>query len=195
MTLTATPSPAREPVVIIAYPTLDKVIRYDARSGALMNTVAEVEGAAWVESNVLVLEDFADPQAQDVVRWFTQEGVEKGEWPISSGIAPNDIFLSSTGSGWLLLFDDRLVNFLAGTSISASAGSRLDSLLHYRHCYVDCDPGGGINVLDLLDFICWVNSFIRGEPYACDCDTSTGSGVCDIIDFLCFQNAFTMGCP
>ena len=59
-------------------------------------------------------------------------------------------------------------------------------------CYADCDRSG---VLDLIDFICFGNSFVLGEPYACDCDTSTGPGVCDLIDFLCFQNAFARGCP
>ena len=59
-------------------------------------------------------------------------------------------------------------------------------------CYADCDRSG---VLDLIDFICFGNSFVLGEPSACDCDTSTGPGVCDLIDFLCFQNAFARGCP
>ena len=47
----------------------------------------------------------------------------------------------------------------------------------------------------MLDFLCFQNSFVNTEPYACDCDTSTGSLVCDIFDFLCFQNAFVAGCP
>ena len=62
-------------------------------------------------------------------------------------------------------------------------------------CYADCDQSTGAGVLDLIDFICFGNSFVKGEPYACDCDTSTGPGVCDLLDFICFQSAFVSGCP
>ncbi|MCH8270275.1 MAG: exo-alpha-sialidase [Planctomycetes bacterium] len=56
-------------------------------------------------------------------------------------------------------------------------------------CYADCDPNG---VLDIFDFLCFQNSFVAGEPYACDCDPDPA---CDIFDFLCFQDAFVAGCP
>ena len=61
-------------------------------------------------------------------------------------------------------------------------------------CYAD---GDGSATLDLFDFLCFQNSFVLGETYACDCDTTTGTNppVCDIFDFLCFQNAFVGGCP
>jgi FG-GAP repeat len=62
-------------------------------------------------------------------------------------------------------------------------------------CYADCESGTGPGVLDIFDFLCFQNSFVNGEPYACDCDASTGPSVCDIFDFLCFQSAFTNGCP
>ncbi|MCH7792775.1 MAG: hypothetical protein IID31_10925 [Planctomycetes bacterium] len=56
-------------------------------------------------------------------------------------------------------------------------------------CYPDCDSNG---TLDIFDFLCFQNSFVLGEPYACDCDPDPA---CDIFDFLCFQNAFVAGCP
>ncbi len=62
-------------------------------------------------------------------------------------------------------------------------------------CYPDCDTSTGKGILDIFDFLCFQNSFVAGDPYACDCDLSTGIGVCDIFDFLCFQNAFVGGCP
>ena len=62
-------------------------------------------------------------------------------------------------------------------------------------CYADCDQSTGPGVLDIFDFLCFQNSFVLGETYACDCDTSTGNGVCDVFDFLCFQNVFVGGCP
>ncbi|MCH7791513.1 MAG: S8 family serine peptidase [Planctomycetes bacterium] len=56
-------------------------------------------------------------------------------------------------------------------------------------CYADCDQSG---VLDIFDFLCFQNSFLLGEAYACDCDPDPA---CDIFDFLCFQDAFVSGCP
>ena len=58
-----------------------------------------------------------------------------------------------------------------------------------QRCYADCDRSGA---LDIFDFLCFQNSFVLGEPYACDCDPDP---VCDIFDFLCFQSAFVAGCP
>jgi hypothetical protein len=55
-------------------------------------------------------------------------------------------------------------------------------------CYPDCDGSG---MLDLFDFLCFVNEFNNGNPYA-DCD---GSGTLDLFDFLCFVNEFNNGCP
>jgi hypothetical protein len=62
-------------------------------------------------------------------------------------------------------------------------------------CYADCDTSTGVGTLDIFDFLCFQNSFVAGQAYACDCDTSTGAATCDIFDFLCFQNAFVAGCP
>ena len=56
-------------------------------------------------------------------------------------------------------------------------------------CYADCDGNGS---LDIFDFLCFQNSFVAGDPYACDCDPNPA---CDIFDFLCFQTAFVAGCP
>ncbi len=59
----------------------------------------------------------------------------------------------------------------------------------------DRDHSTGVGTLGIFDFLCFQNSFVAAEPYACDCDTSTGPAVCDVFDFLCFQNAFVAGCP
>lgn len=61
-------------------------------------------------------------------------------------------------------------------------------------CMADCDRSTGIGTLDVFDFLCFQDEFVRSRAYACDCDTSTGSGVCDIFDFLCFQTRFIGGC-
>lgn len=54
-------------------------------------------------------------------------------------------------------------------------------------CIADCDGSGTV---DLLDFLCFQNAFMAGDPKA-DC---TADGVIDIFDFLCFQGAFEDGC-
>jgi WD40 repeat protein len=54
-------------------------------------------------------------------------------------------------------------------------------------CYPDFDQNG---VLDLFDFLAYVNSF-NGEDDQADC---TDDDTFDIFDFLCFVNEFNEGC-
>jgi hypothetical protein len=64
----------------------------------------------------------------------------------------------------------------------------LDRISDDPECYADCDGNG---MLDLFDFLCFVNAFTSGDPYA-DCDEN---GSFDLFDFLCYSNAFNAGCP
>jgi len=54
-------------------------------------------------------------------------------------------------------------------------------------CYPDFTGDG---VLDLFDFLAYVNAFNAANPGA-DCDKNGGL---DLFDFLCFVNAFNAGC-
>ena len=54
-------------------------------------------------------------------------------------------------------------------------------------CYADFTDDG---VLDLFDFLAFVNSFNAGENKA-NCDQQGGF---DLFDFLCFTNEFNAGC-
>ncbi len=54
-------------------------------------------------------------------------------------------------------------------------------------CYPDFTGDG---VLDLFDFLAYVNAFNAGDA-AADCDHN---GALDLFDFLCFVNAFNAGC-
>jgi hypothetical protein len=56
-------------------------------------------------------------------------------------------------------------------------------------CYPDCTGDG---VLDLFDFLCFVNAFNAAKPYA-DCDLHPCTTF-DLFDFLCYTNAFNTGC-
>jgi hypothetical protein len=82
-------------------------------------------------------------------------------------------------------------------SANAFQGGFIDniSINVVDNCYPDCDTSTGVGTLDIFDFLCFQDSFVNADPYACDCDTTTGPLVCDIFDFLCFQNAFVAGCP
>jgi hypothetical protein len=56
-----------------------------------------------------------------------------------------------------------------------------------NECYADCD---GDTVLNLFDFLCFVNEFnIQSEYSNCN-----GDGAIDLFDFLCYVNAFNTGC-
>ena len=85
-----------------------------------------------------------------------------------------------------------------GGSLGGSSAGRNDAFVArftVDSCYADCFETAGPRVLDLFDFLCFQDSFVNREPYACACDISTGPIVCDIFDFLCYQNAFIAGCP
>jgi hypothetical protein len=58
-------------------------------------------------------------------------------------------------------------------------------------CYADCDRSSGKGVLDLFDFLCFINKFNARDPYG-NCDND---GAFDLFDFLCFLNHFNAGCP
>jgi hypothetical protein len=58
-------------------------------------------------------------------------------------------------------------------------------------CYADVNGDG---VLDLFDFLAFVNLFNAGDPQA-DCVANACEPQLDLFDFLCFVNEFNSGCP
>jgi hypothetical protein len=60
-------------------------------------------------------------------------------------------------------------------------------------CYANCDGSTTSPCLNVLDFICFLNSFAGGGTYA-NCDNSTDTPVLNILDFTCFLNRFAAGC-
>ena len=87
---------------------------------------------------------------------------------------------SNNAADYALSGPDTVFTNNAGESFTITSG---------QPCYADCDGNGS---LDIFDFLCFQNSFVGGELYACDCDHDPA---CDIFDFLCFQNEFVAGCP
>ncbi len=60
-------------------------------------------------------------------------------------------------------------------------------------CYANCDGSTVAPVLNINDFVCFLNHFAAGDSYA-NCDASTTPPVLNILDFSCFLNRFAGGC-
>jgi hypothetical protein len=70
-------------------------------------------------------------------------------------------------------------------------------------CYANCDGSTTEPVLNVEDFVCFINMFADGtqladpqaqiEHYA-NCDGSTTTPVLNVEDFICFINRFAQGC-
>jgi Beta-propeller repeat len=117
----------------------------------------------------------------------------------------NQLWITQTGTNandvaFALAMDTQgtfVVTGSTGGNLGGPLGGNNDAFIaRYRAgtCYADCDTSTGFEVLDVFDFLCFQDSFVNSQPYACNCDTSTGVR-CDIFDFLCFQDAFVNGCP
>jgi hypothetical protein len=70
-------------------------------------------------------------------------------------------------------------------------------------CYANCDNSTTEPVLNVEDFVCFINEFAQGivlptsqqiTHYA-NCDHSTTVPVLNVEDFICFINEFSQGCP
>ncbi len=61
-------------------------------------------------------------------------------------------------------------------------------------CYANCDSSTTPPVLNVNDFICFLNRFASADPYA-NCDHSTTAPTLNVNDFNCFLNSFVSGCP
>ncbi|MFN0133401.1 MAG: kelch repeat-containing protein [Phycisphaerales bacterium] len=61
-------------------------------------------------------------------------------------------------------------------------------------CYANCDGSTAVPILNVNDFVCFLNKFVVLDPYA-NCDSSTVAPVFNVMDFICFNNRFASGCP
>jgi len=60
-------------------------------------------------------------------------------------------------------------------------------------CYPNCDTSTAAPILNVADFICFLNKFAALNPYA-NCDGSTVAPTLNIADFICFLNRYAAGC-
>jgi hypothetical protein len=60
-------------------------------------------------------------------------------------------------------------------------------------CYPNCDSSTAQPILNVADFICFMNKYAAGASEA-NCDHSTASPVLNVADFICFMNTYAAGC-
>ena len=60
-------------------------------------------------------------------------------------------------------------------------------------CYPNCDASTIPPILNVNDYICFINRFGAGDSYA-NCDASTLPPVLNVIDYVCFTNRYAAGC-
>jgi hypothetical protein len=58
-------------------------------------------------------------------------------------------------------------------------------------CYANCDQSAVLPILNVNDFVCFLNRFATNDSYA-DCDRN---GAFNVNDLVCFVNQFAVGCP
>lgn len=61
-------------------------------------------------------------------------------------------------------------------------------------CYPNCDNSTLAPILNVNDFLCFMNQYAAGASYA-NCDNSTIPPVLNVNDFQCFINEYAIGCP
>jgi len=60
-------------------------------------------------------------------------------------------------------------------------------------CYPNCDGSTVPPVLNVNDFVCFLQKYAASDPYA-NCDQSTIAPILNVNDFICFQQRFAAGC-
>lgn len=155
-------------------------ITYDGHGGALVSGITYADlGGAYAGGGDAFLAHFDREGRQISIRQF---GSAERDEPLGM-ISDRETMVS-------------VVGFTTGDLSGSNAGGTDIFVASFASepCFADCDRSTGEGVMDVFDFLCFQESFISGESYACDCDTSTDLRVCDVFDFLCFQSAFVGGC-
>ena len=122
-------------------------------------------------------------------------------WDAARGLRDVQQVLSDAGAnlaGWSLqearaISADGRTIVGTGTDPAGQTQAWLATLPPPPPCYPNCDGSTAAPVLNINDFICFLNRFAAADPYA-NCDGSTSPPVLNVQDFGCFLNRFTAGC-
>jgi len=78
---------------------------------------------------------------------------------------------------------------------ASSAGAYDGFIVRYgTGCYANCDGSTALPVLNVNDYVCFLNHYAAADPYA-NCDDSTAAPILNVNDFICFMNNYATGCP
>jgi len=122
--------------------------------------------------------------ARGIAKWNGQTWAAVGE-----GVGPgSEVTAMEVGPG---PYGPTL--FIGGGLNRASVGTihGIAQWVGCPNCYANCDQSTVPPVLNVSDFICFLNKFVVKDPYSnCDNDAAINA-----TDFLCFLNKFAAGCP
>lgn len=88
---------------------------------------------------------------------------------------------------------------IGGTTVDLFAAGEVSQIWRLRTrfdpaCYANCDGSTVLPILNVNDFVCFINMYAANDPYA-NCDSSTIPPILNVNDFICFQNRYAQGCP
>jgi hypothetical protein len=95
---------------------------------------------------------------------------------------------------------DQMLTFSYGT---VTAPAFRVTVMEPSGCYANCDNSTTPPVLNVEDFVCFINEFSQGLAlpapqqigHYANCDNSTTEPVLNVEDFICFIDQFSQGCP
>ncbi len=109
-----------------------------------------------------------------------------------SGAATATLTITNPGPADAGYFSCRATNSCGTATTDTLLSARLGG-------YPNCDQSTVAPVLNVNDFICFLNAFAAGDPYYpfqyANCDGSSLVPVLNVNDFVCFLNLFAAGCP
>ncbi|MFN0131969.1 MAG: GC-type dockerin domain-anchored protein [Phycisphaerales bacterium] len=103
-------------------------------------------------------------------------------------------FVALRTDGTLAAWGDNIVgqtNAPPGQYVSVGAGNGHSFAV--RACRPNCDQSTVAPLLNVNDFLCFINQFAASDPRA-NCDGSTILPMLNVNDFVCFNNQFGAGC-
>jgi hypothetical protein len=157
------------------------------RASAFINDQTGFGGRAFGASSYTYFTVSHDVTA--VARWDWTQGGSYGSAYVTD-LTAGQLLLDTSG----LTSGSQLISLVSGHEYVVFCGAAVLGGTQQSFCEVSV-PGcyadfTGDEVLDLFDFLGYVNAFNAGDG-AADCD---GDEVLDLFDFLCFVNAFNAGC-
>ena len=85
-----------------------------------------------------------------------------------------------------------------GGDFSSVGATPSPYLAQFNHCpfpcYANCDGSTVAPVLNIGDFVCFLNRFSAQDPWA-NCDRSTAAPTLNVGDFICYMSSYAAGCP